>query len=136
VTGESLPVLVDRLRAELDRLEAIAHAAAQHAGTANWDANPYGNVLAADSAGDRWMAVGPYAGDLRDTGVHIATHDPAYVLRTIQAHRKVLERYETALVCRDAAVDTPLAGATRIALRLEREHLELVASIYFPESDG
>jgi hypothetical protein len=95
----------------------------------------------------RWKADGCYVegehfeiydegGHNAEQAAHIAEHDPAHVLRTIQAHRKIVERYETAVIARDAAVDTPLAGATRMALRLEREHLELVASIYFPEGTG
>lgn len=63
----------------------------------------------------------------------MAAYGPDSVLRSVAAHRKIIERYEIAVIARDAAVDTPLAGATRMALRLARENVEIVASIYFPE---
>lgn len=142
MTGEFLPVVL-RLRSELDRLEAIAKAACRR-GTqrpgwkgpaARWSAYQEGggDGYAIQSADGE---VGFIVGWPEELAHHIAFHDPAHALRTIQAHRKIIERYETAVIARDAAVDTPLAGATRMALRLEREHLELVASIYFPESDA
>jgi hypothetical protein len=147
VTGESLYPrdLIERLRAELDRLEAVAREATEGPWTYDggvieapekaYEVRLHGGITSVD----RWYVVidsstGNAVGD--EDGRFIAANDPGVVLRTIQAHRKVLERCEIALIARDAAVDTPLAGATRMALRLEREHLELVASIYFPESDG
>lgn len=61
---------------------------------------------------------------------HIALHDPARVLRQVTAHRAILDAYETALVSRDVAEGTVLAGATRLSLRVRREAVGAVASIY------
>jgi uncharacterized protein DUF6221 len=91
--GESLVGLPERLRQRLADLETVARAAIERSGTADWAANPYGNVMPADPRGNDWLAVAPYAGDLGDVGVHIAAHDPAHVLRTIQAHRRLLDRH-------------------------------------------
>lgn len=58
------------------------------------------------------------------------------VLRTIKAHRAILAAYETALVSHEVAAGTALAGATRMSLRIRKEAVDAVASIYFPESDA
>lgn len=63
-------------------------------------------------------------------GEHIAFHDPARVLRDVAAHRRILQDYESALVSLEAAAGTVLAGATRLQLRLRREAVLAVASIY------
>lgn len=55
---------------------------------------------------------------------------PEKVLRTVQAHREILDRYETAIVSRDAAEGTALAGATRMSLRIRREAVLAIAAIY------
>jgi len=68
---------------------------------------------------------------------HYAAAQRLERLRTIQAHREMVARLETARVARDAAVDTPLAGATRLVVRLNEENVRLLLRIYFPESaDG
>jgi hypothetical protein len=68
---------------------------------------------------------------------HYAAAERLERLRTIHAHRKVIERYETtALVSHAAADGTLLAGAARLSLRIHRETVELLASIYFPEGTG
>lgn len=82
-------------------------------------------VVASCAGREMWPSI--------EDAAHIAAQDPPSVLRSVAAHRKVIEAYETAVVCRNAAVDTPLAGATRMALRIRAEHLDWVASIYFPE---
>jgi hypothetical protein len=112
VPPEDLPA---RLRSALDEAERIASA-----------------VILNDH--EPW-----WTGD--DLGAHVDEHDsafivangPAVVLRTIQAHRKIVERYETAVVSRDAAVGTLLAGATRMSLRIHEETLQLIAAIYLPD---
>lgn len=133
--AESALSLVERLRAALDRAEEIARAVGQP----HWSEDSAfltDMVIPLPSqvrARPGWIPmITPE--DIR----HMAANDPAHVLRSVAAHRKLLERYETAVIARDVAVDTPLAGATRMALRLAQETLEIVASIYFPEetTDG
>lgn len=99
--------LVERLRAALDEHERYGKSI---------EGVPSGQVY----DGERWMDV---------------LVDGAHVLRTVQAHRKILDRYETALVARDAAVDTVLAGATRLSLRVHEETVRLIAAVYLPVPD-
>jgi hypothetical protein len=103
VTGESLYPrdLIERLRAELDRLEAIAVAAAECARppwTAEaeaWerttsaylrdaDGNAQGESCGCCSTGTLAPAV----------AAHAAAFDPAHVLRTIQAHRQLVDEHD------------------------------------------
>jgi hypothetical protein len=60
--------------------------------------------------------------------LHLQTHDPAHVLRTIQAHRKIIATCVYAIKSRDA-------GDWNQAVAAEHTLADL-ASIYFPESDG
>lgn len=120
MTGESLPVLVDRLRAELDRLEAIARTAD---GTHRWPPR-----LAHDRPQSK-------------AAIELMKfHSPAHVLRTIQAHRKIIDRHRAldgadgVLVCRVCSFvddfDLPDGAEYPCADVLA------LASIYFPESDA
>lgn len=135
MTGESLPVvLVDRLRAALDVIEQVAKDAEQYSdGSGVWRVGQGGGL-----ASGSYLLLSPYSAQSLGSRAleHISIHDPATVLRTIQAHRALLERYDTAIVARDAAEGTLLAGATRMSLRIHEENVRLVASIYFPESDA
>ena len=90
-TGESLPVVL-RLRARLDEYEAVARVAtagpwvAEHAfGT--WFVSP---VAATTTAAGNVSRLKP---GQRADAHHIAANDPATVLRTIQAHRKILDAH-------------------------------------------
>lgn len=136
MTGESLPVLVDRLRAELDRLEAIARQAM--VGSV-WDGKQQRPVV----TDGRWTANGCYVegdhfeiydegGHTTEQAEHIAANDPAHVLRTIQAHRKIIDLLPAVAEVeeRDEDEHGPLD------VRPSAELLAALASIYFPESDG
>jgi len=61
---------------------------------------------------------------------HIASHDPARALREVAAKRAILDDYDVAAVSVAAAVDTPLAGATRLQLRIRSEAVRAIAAIY------
>ncbi len=89
--------LVERLRAALDRAEEIARAAMV---VSRWN----GVDMEARTVDGRWTADRRYIeGDgfeIYDEGGHtdeqaafIAEHDPASVLRTVAAHRKILEEH-------------------------------------------
>lgn len=100
------PDLAAWLRAQLDVDEAIATAAA----------GP-GYLYDCDGMADESIA-------------HITAFDPARALATVTAFRRIVEGYETALVARDVAVGTPLAGATRMSLRIHLGHVLAIAVIY------
>lgn len=69
--------------------------------------------------------------DERDADPEVEVRAVAeHALRTIAAHRAILERYKTAIVSRDVAVGTLLAGATRMSLRIHEESARLIAAIY------
>jgi hypothetical protein len=116
---ESLP-LVDRIRAEIDEREALARATQEPDAAGWWEP--------ADLASGGYIP--------REDAAYIAANGPDVALRTIQAHREMVTRLETALVARDAAVDTLLAGATRLVVRLNEENVRLLLPIYFPESES
>lgn len=79
--------IVKFVRARLDDDEAAARAAARPGGGA-W-ARTSSGVYVADSNSP--VAVGPWDGELVDEGPHIARHDPARVLREVEAKREILE---------------------------------------------
>jgi hypothetical protein len=92
--------LVGFLRARLDEEERIARAAEQQIGGGQWKAEP-------DAAGNLEVVGEPYEGsggirvvpviltlDDDETMVFIAEHDPARVLREVEAKRELLDRYE------------------------------------------
>ncbi len=124
--------LVDRLRAALDHAEAVARAAITHAGygpTGEWATSDDGSVMPADPGGNDWIAVGPWSGALGDIGVHIAANDPAHVLRTVAAHRRIIAIYKYAVASRDAD-----SMAWNRAVDMEHVLADL-ASIYLPDTD-
>jgi hypothetical protein len=97
---------VQWLRAQLDEDERIAR-------TASWadDANAWhakSSPFDARGAGQRWYVedsmedgvvshVDPRASDDEGVARHIARHDPAHVLRDIDANRQVLAGYDKAV---------------------------------------
>lgn len=128
MTGESLPVVL-RLREALDRLEAIAKATTC--------AVPWKAVRVSDlgtdvqGACEGWVTASTQGACAAEDARFIAANDPATVLRTIQAHRKILDRCSQVLskapkYVEDWAVDELLAELI----------MRDLASIYFPESDG
>jgi len=77
---------------QLDRLEATAKAAAEYPGR-HWKvAN---NTVFDDDGANPLMSLYNEHGEL-ELAVHIATWDPATVLRHVDAHRKVLRELEDA----------------------------------------
>lgn len=120
MTGESL---VGRLRAELDRLEALAAPPADLP-VVDWYA-----AEEIDFAGRR--ASGARGGVPDFDAAFIAAIPPQLVLRTIQAHRAILDRhagtwhFDQVWMCRKC-------GNAGAPCRDVRD----LASIYFPESDA
>lgn len=140
--GESLPVLVDRLRAALDAHERIA----RDATPGPWEVEPNRSVR----AGDELVVASVTARNLWPSGhdaSFIAINDPAHVLRTIQAHRTILARHiprsfehtgATAVWCMACvAIDEINWFDDEIAYQLfPCDDVRALASIYFPESDA
>jgi hypothetical protein len=104
------------LREQVDTDERLALAAAE--------VKPFYTISTADGEP---ATKGPYAGPLVH---HIANHDPARALREVAAKRAILDDYDVAAVSVAAAVDTPLAGATRLQLRIRSEAVRAIAAIY------
>lgn len=107
--------LIERLRAELDRLEAIAVATHESDGEGEW--------WTGENLGD------PF--DEADSAF-IAEVGPAHVLRTIQAHRALLDEFEMLATDRRRLTD----AAMHLQFSVMRRVVEALASIYFPESTG
>jgi hypothetical protein len=89
-----------------------------------------------ESVGPLSHFVVPGVDELRPVdGLHLQTHDPAHVLRTIQAHRKIIDRHKP---CRCGEQDE--GGACRTCGHCSKyvpcPDVRDLASIYFPESDA
>lgn len=83
--------LVSFLRARLDEDEAAAKACYY----ADWEAGSEGDVVPVRPEGNSYVAVGPWGGGMDDADVrHIARHDPARVLRDVEARRAVLAEHK------------------------------------------
>lgn len=97
--------LVAFLRARLDEDEAVARGAQDSAGEAQWQLLPGWRGVAASGPLGTMTLVG--SGDeLEPTiGAHIARHDPARVLREVEAKRELLDEY-----ARVAVNDSPQGG--------------------------
>lgn len=139
MTGESLYPrdLIERLRAELDRLEAVALAATRN----EWRVDHWCNERGTDHLVVADFDAGPPAFAIKNEAdaAHIAAHDPAHALRTIQAHRKILDCYHDVterLAHWKREGDERLAAWARVEVDTLRWAIEQVASIYFPESDA
>lgn len=90
--------LVQWLGEQLNTDERIAHAACWDDQSAVWTARPprasYERYTVVDYLGDGVVAVTPENADADGVGPHVAEHDPARVLREIDAKREILARYE------------------------------------------
>jgi hypothetical protein len=83
--------LITFLRARLDDDEQVAKSAADEAGD-SWDAGgAYSDAVLAKNGGV--IICGPYAGGFLDDALrqHIARHDPARVLRDVEAKRRAVD---------------------------------------------
>lgn len=90
--------LVQWLREQLDEDEQITRAAADETEPEWSDGGPYGESVHTAAHGGL-VAVGPWTGYLGDeVRRHIARHDPARVLREIDAKRKLLRALESSEV--------------------------------------
>lgn len=126
--------LVQFLRARLDEDEAEARAAAEKAGSGDWRYQPDDNYVswiehderASPTNRETWWPLvteaASYVGDTIDREVadHIARHDPARVLREVEAKRQLIEEHPSALgwdgsqadatVCRTCAENSTDGG--------------------------
>jgi hypothetical protein len=86
--------LTEFLAARLDEDEATALATSNGG---KWHLDSEGNVQEVDThgAGAAYVAVGPYAAGLNEEdAAHIVRHDPARVLREVEAGRKILAEWQ------------------------------------------
>lgn len=118
--AESALSLVERLRAALDRAEEIARAAHEMI-----EGEPWWEEQALTSDGTMHRVDAEF----------IATNDPSSVLRTVAAHRKLIDLAEEA-----SSLDAQVDLNVRVGARDEAEEpylgdliLREMASIYFPE---
>ncbi|MFE0088737.1 DUF6221 family protein [Streptomyces sp. NPDC059016] len=110
--------LVDFLRARLDEDEQ----AARRAGDSFRQIGETGVIVATEGDRAEECASANWAG----IAEHIVRHDPARVLREVEAKRRMLTSYENAAVAQRAATGTPSVGdlmdgsahSLRFALRL------------------
>ncbi len=123
MTGEALSVVL-RLRSELDRREKIAAEADLS------DEEPGGSWYAADGLSLSWHEGGNGLADF--DAEFIAANEPADVLRTIQAHRRILDDYENSFVLVAEAPRSDKAWADGINTAMIKM-LGYLAFIYFPE---
>ncbi|MFI2084332.1 DUF6221 family protein [Streptomyces rubiginosohelvolus] len=87
--------LVQFLRDRLDEDEQAARAATWDEQSDVWTARPpqarYEQYIVADYLDDGVVAVTPENADVDGVGQHIARHDPARVLREVEAKRRILD---------------------------------------------
>ena len=121
--------LVAFLRARLDEDEAVARDATTDCGmSAEWNEPTSGclDVGLPDHGGEDWQDYVWPQGDSRVTRF-IARHDPARVLREVEANRAILARYE--FISQAATVNTGREKVTveKIAATLERDVRDIAA---------
>ncbi len=141
VTGEVLPGLPERLRAALDGIERIATAAMTR-WPEPWRVEPRYDLKIGcrcmsctepdEDVAQVWPVEDVDGADVFfpvDIARHIAEHDPAHVLRTIQAHRKIIDEFDTLANDRRRLTDAAMHLQFSVMGRVVRD----LASIYFPE---
>ena len=107
--------LAEFITHRLDEWEAIARAAGWNGEAEPWCIDMEGNVQACDThgAGSAYVACGPYGCGVDPShAAHIALHDPARVLRQVEAMRKILAE------CDEWMTAYAPTGAHRILLAL------------------
>lgn len=85
------------ISARLDEDQALAEGALMNGRSAEWEIDDGGDVQRVDTqgAGNAYVAVGPWDTSVyRGDAAHIVRHDPARVLRDVEAKRKILADYE------------------------------------------
>ncbi|MFJ4837162.1 DUF6221 family protein [Streptomyces sp. NPDC088746] len=86
--------LVQFLRARLDDDSAAARAASWDEDGDRWDTQHQGQWSVIDHTDDGVIEVPPHAANDAGVAQHMARHDPARVLREVEAHRLLLKRYD------------------------------------------
>jgi hypothetical protein len=90
--------LIEFLRARFDEDAQVASAATWCPGASRWSAHHReeydGRWVIVDSLDDRVIEVDTEASDDACVAAHIARHDPARVLRDLEAKRRIVAEYE------------------------------------------
>ena len=120
-----MTTLTEFIAARLDEDEASATAAAD---SGRWYIDVDGNVQDEDThgGGSAYVAVGPWDGGIDDAcAAHIVRHDPARVLREVDAKRKILTEIVPLVDSMDSwiqesmgAHDAPPLGESEALLRI------------------
>ncbi|GGK61654.1 hypothetical protein Sme01_03420 [Sphaerisporangium melleum] len=120
--------LVAFIRARLDEDERLARQACEHAND-GWRLGDHGEVVLCwppephVAENERRLGVPVTADEWRGIDVpghmapHVARHDPAHVLRDVEAKRKLLDQYERLLRSKEAHA----AAAEELSADLERQ---------------
>ena len=102
--------LISFLNARLDEDEAIAQSAAKRMGSPDW------RQAATDDGRDTVVMGEREVGLHSLLGTHIARHDPARVLREVEADRKLIAAYEDVPEFSDPWIGLDLAVRIRAAI--------------------
>jgi hypothetical protein len=126
------------LKARLDEDEQAARAAAEETGNPVWEYSG-SDVIAEQTGypgGITYVAVAPWDGDVpAPVGNHIARHDPARVLREVEAKRRILTRYEFVSSHGPAVDHTRAMDMTTGAQSALRDALRMLALPYTGHED-
>ncbi len=131
--GLPMTNLVDRLRAALDQHEQVAHAAAN--GDPHWVQSTWPTDRGHITTAGGGTVVYDEGCPSEEQATHIAANDPANVLRTIAAHRRIAERHAPQQVtgghyeCRTCSDGYGYHDPAPCA------DLRDIASIYLPDTD-
>jgi hypothetical protein len=106
--------LVAFLRARLDEDEAAAKAAEENS-FAPWAIVNPGEVVYFEDRGDEGKPYIVAECDGVEEAEHIARHDPARVLREVEAKRRIVDRYEDAVTRQDDPAHSRIAAFHEVA---------------------
>lgn len=76
-----------------------------------------------------------YEDSYDDSADHIALHDPARVLATVEAVRQVVGLYEIALLGAEATAGTAIGGAAKLLKTAREDVVKWLATIYADHPD-
>lgn len=127
-----------RLTAGLDRDEAIARAACPGPWSVddeNYVETMYDKDKTAIISGGRWGGEAPVF-DCNDDAAHILRHDPARVLRQVEAIRLVIADYHDAREALNGLNDSQLGWEERARVNALESTLSALAGIYTDTEDG
>lgn len=103
-----LAEFLEFLRKRLAEDEDAATRAASAAGDAVWEGSDQSETVNGKRGG--YIATGPWDSGLYEISTHLARHDPARVLREVEAKRRLIKGYETSVVAVRASAERAAQG--------------------------